>query len=34
MTNLACCGGLMLLRAFGSGRYTVDNYVHRNKKKT
>ena len=34
VTNLACGGGLMLLRAFGAGRYTVDNYVHRNKKKT
>ena len=34
VTNLACGGGLMLLQAFGAGRYTVDNYVHRNKKKT
>ena len=34
VTNLACGGGLILLRAFGAGRYTVDNYVHRNKKKT
>ena len=34
VTNLACGGGLILLQAFGSGRYTVDNYVHKHKKKT
>jgi uncharacterized membrane protein YphA (DoxX/SURF4 family) len=32
VTNLACGGGLILLQAFGAGRYTVDNYV-KNKKK-
>lgn len=34
VTNLACGGGLILLRVFGAGRYTVDDYVRRNKKKT
>jgi len=27
VTNMACGGGLLLLQAFGAGRYTVDNLL-------
>ena len=32
VTNMACGGGLILLQAFGAGRYTVDRYLAAKKK--
>ncbi len=32
VTNLAVCGGLLLLQGFGAGRYTVDELLKKKDK--